>query len=313
MPASPRDEFARSIAFANLQFPEHFRVADLARQDMNSAARGTAAFTPYVNELARVLRYPGLRLPKERYPSELSLHAIFRPLYGFGSCDEVLASQRTIRKMLVDLLAADVALLQSEVGSVVLSVDAVALTLPSPARRIPKTRGRPHRGLLQTIQMSLAYVPQPGHRTLVYGIGLGVSANLLNRLNTCERCDRFILGRTDRRVRFCAELECRMPHHTPAHDAPTSAARHQRTRRSRLAKWERFERRDLKPAMNDVKTSAGVRERRRVLTVLRSAVRDGHALLDQCFPRASGKARETAVAHLSAASALLRAHKREQK
>jgi hypothetical protein len=119
------------------------------------------AHTPYVNELARVLRYPGLRLPKERYPSELSLHAIFRPLYGFGSCHEVLASQRTIRKMLVDLLAADVTLLQSEIHDVALSVHAIALTLPSPAKRIPKTRGRPHRGLLQTIQMSLAAAAGP--------------------------------------------------------------------------------------------------------------------------------------------------------
>ena len=303
-PSSGYYELARAVAFANVSLDEPKVLARLTRQDPHSQLlSGICAYEPFVREIMRALRYPGAIVPARVVNvRQVALWSkVLRPLYGFRTTGALVDAWQSIRRLLSAIIhgaGGDKA--PDEDGGTILGRQAKGLTLTLDIETLSPTprpvAGRApvrHRALLQPVQVAATYVPERGYPSLVYGVVLGAEEHLFNRLSQCQTCNRFILGRTDRAVRYCAEVECRALG-SKARGAPlTAAARYKRAQRERLRNWHSMQTR-VNEGLRCLDDANNEDAQRAAARVLARVVSEARQRLPECFRWGSSKARAEA-------------------
>jgi hypothetical protein len=304
-PESAYYELARAVAFANVSLDGAKVVGRWTSQDRHGQPRGTFVYEPFEREIARALRYPGAVVPER-----LRGRRVLRPLFGFKTGRELREAQQRIRHLLSAMIpggsgpgeSEDVAAMLIQEGrGLTLSMDIEVLS-GGPWPRVASARGRRgwRRAFLQPIQVGVTYVPKAGYPSLLNAVILGGTAHLLNRLGRCQTCTRFILGRTDRPVRYCAEVECRSLGAPQSGEPRSAAARHKRAQRARLRDWHAQATR-IDEASRQVELASDEHGRRRAANELADILTEARARLPECFRWASSKARAEAERLVSSA------------
>jgi hypothetical protein len=265
---------ARAVAFANLDLecPE-------AQWETQRHIVGTKA-TPlrvlchfrFPDEFGRALRMP----PGGREAKVTSGPRQLVPI-DLLDTEDPLEAQRHMRTLLTDIITGNsrgvIAALQSVTVSVRMGV-AMA--------RDDTKRSRPSR---RHPSLDVWYESPLGYDELRYGVVLGGVATLYHRLGRCRSCNRFILAKTDRPVRYCANRECQ-PRGAPKPrgKAPSVTAGYKRQQRARQQRWD--EHRDrMRAALNGTPSVRG----------LTKLVRQGERLLEECFRWKESPARKDAA------------------
>jgi hypothetical protein len=295
-PAEPFHELARAVAFANLDLAS-VSVPDLTERQIPRGHAYVCAYEPFVREIARAVRFPNDEVPSallDDFRASIEWWKVLRPVYGFKSRRKLLEAQQRIRRTLEAILGSDGGTLMTELGRASVWTDVVTM---SPVIR-PKYEKVPKgmRGLLQPVQLGISYMPQPGFPSLAYGILCAGEADLFNRLGRCDTCARFILAKTDRPARYCAHAECRGPGARPRGKAPSPAAEYKRAQRERVQRW-----REHAAVLRDELESPAPS-----VAKLSRFVREGRALIGDCFRWGRSAARERAEQLLDQAQARIR-------
>jgi hypothetical protein len=298
-PGSAYEEFARALAFANLNLAQLSGVRLLSRQvEASDRDLCICAHQEFVSEIARSLRYPNGNMDVSKNSVEDGfVFQKFRPAYGIATRKAAEAAQLRIRGVLDALLDADDSPLITEANGIHVRLDVRGMTIPREELRERKRRGRQDRAFLHPIQVSVLYRAPKGYASLLFGVVLGAQAGLLNRLAVCESCTRYILAKTDRPIRFCEHTECRSLGTRPTGAAPTAGAAHKRKQRERERRWNHFARdlQELRPKLSGS-------DQRWARKQLSRRLKKGESLICECFPRAGTKGRAQAECLLAEAA-----------
>jgi hypothetical protein len=269
-------ELARAVAFANVDLSARRAFVDITVEETDDKDfRWTCRYAPFRSEIARALRMPDDEVAAF-VGDDHDQHAAFRPVCGVSSSDVDERTQANIRALLDGIITCKEAVVIATLWGLTTRID-VAL-------RRPATKSRK----LHPMQLRAIHQPSSAYDSLRYAVVLG--APFYHRLAHCEACGRFILGKTDRPVRYCADVRCQTHASRPGGDAPTKAAKHTRAYRDRTNRW--YEHAGLiRTALQGAPTPGH----------LRKLVRQGRKLLDECFRWGNSKSRAGAEALLDQA------------
>lgn len=303
-PVSPYVELARAIALANLEPPAKESLALLGEADpLSRPVANVAAYAPFVDEIARALRERGPRLPSGR-PGDADPTRVYRRAYGITTPETFRDSRSAVLDLLSGWFAGGPQAFRRHGAHVALRLD-IDLEWPAAPQTGESTTGR-RASRHRPFSLRMAYIAAEGRDAFVYGVLLAADAGILTRLSTCVACGRFILGKTDRLVRYCAHEDCRAATAARTSTAPASqGAAYQRRHRMRQADWLDFDRGRLASALRDFRMSENSEAKQRAREDLERAIADGHVLLPECFPRENSALRIAAAAQLARAEAAL--------
>lgn len=255
-------EFARAVAFANvdLDAPDAEWAMGAPIEDRGPYFQ-TCRYVPFRDEIARALRLP----PKEP-PHTFGMRPI-RPIYGLERVGAVREAQVAMRKLLASILEGDAPSIVRQLSGCQVDLNVAGV------------------GEGRSMQLGVHYYAARGYSNILYGVILAGERGWWRRLTRCRACTRFIAGRTDRPVRYCAAAECQAHSAKPKGKAPSRDAAYQRAHRDRVRKWRRF--------LNDIVAAQRGHGPERGPARWESLSIRGRKLLKECFKR-PGSARDAA-------------------
>jgi hypothetical protein len=285
-------ELARAIAFANADLSTPDALREITLEEMAVASwRRTSRYVPFRAEIARALRLHASRIPA--LLTDREWHAAFRPVCGllWGALNP--QAQPNIQALLEAILVGKATSITAITYH--LRTEVQVLIGGSPPGRTTKRAHAP-------LALHVFHQPIDGYDSLRYGVLLG--AHLYHRLAHCQACGRFILGKTDRPVRYCADATCQTRSARPRGKAPSAAAAYKRAQRARLQQWDG-------QALAIRRTLTRVDDRHKPATLaawrgLAREVKRGRVALDQCFRWGESGARTEAEQLLAKAEKRLR-------
>jgi hypothetical protein len=193
-------------------------------------------------------------------------------------------------------------LLQSIIASNHRAVVTALRGVPVEARSNVATAGegwKPTRKWPHRLQLDISYIAPLGYESLRYAVMLAGEQKLFHRLARCLTCRRFIFGKTDKPVRYCADDECQPSGSRSRGKAPSVAAEYKRRERERQQRWNDH--------CGQIRAALRGSTPPRQLALL---IRQGMKIADECFRRKTSQARKDAELVLAQAADRLMALKR---
>ena len=255
---------ARAVAFANIDLEAHAeRWVDHRHYEGNTVTRLRVFDHPlFMEEWARALR---VQRGRPRY--DISAQDFPRDLLPE---EDPTDRQFHMQSLLTNVMTSDAQAVSKALRG--LSVALFPLAVKAEGKDWKATRKFRHR-----MQLEISYLTPFGYDGLRYAVALAGMEKLYHRLARCRACNRYILAKTDRRVRYCAESECQPQTAAKAMRKPRSReAAYKREQRRRRQWWDTY-RATLHREMNGAATAAS----------LEALIRRGRSLLPKCFPRTS--------------------------
>ena len=264
--------FVRVIAFANLdlQSPNaQWETQTHVDGDVRTPVR-VSRHCDLPDEIGRALRLP----PAGRAAKAIAGPPRLRPL-AFLAREDPVERQRHMQSLLIDIIASNHHAVAAALGCVPVEARSRVIVAGSEWRPTPKWRHR--------LQLDVSYIAPLGYDALRYAVVLAGEHRLYHRLARCLMCQRFILGNTDKPIRYCADDDCKPSGSRAAGRAASIATEYKRRERERQQRWDEHRSR-IRAALTRSTTPRQ----------LARLIRQGIKLVDECFQRSTSQARKDA-------------------